>query len=231
VTAVTEAGPCGALRMTWVTWTPPSAEDTTTGMSPAPPVATPPATRRPAWSTATELSIALVAPDGLARSYSVQCWPSAESQIVWQPAMEPTATKPLFTAAAAVAFAGVPVPVALIQFFRSADHQKAARSLAPLPCLPTTRYPPGPAATPRNCAPAPAMPVRAGSGDHATPSGDQKTTGSSVPFSFADPTAIQPDVSLATAVRFPVSPPRAAVDTSDQVPLGACRHTAGWASA
>ena len=45
----------------------------------------------------------VVAPDGLARSCSVQCWPSAESQFVWQLAIAPTAMKPPFIATAAAA--------------------------------------------------------------------------------------------------------------------------------
>ena len=70
-----------------------------------------------------------------------------------------------------------------------------------------------------------------GCGVHVTPSGDQKTTGSAVPFSFIDPTAIQPDGPSATEVSCPVRPASAAVDTRDQVPSVACRQTAGWASA
>jgi len=99
----------------------------------------PAATKRPSGPVATERRVAVVAPDGLDRSCSVQCWPSGESQIVWQSAIEPTAMNPPPVATAAAAYEGAPVALTLAQFFRSADHQKAACSVVPLPCLPTTR--------------------------------------------------------------------------------------------
>ena len=174
----------------------------------------------------------MVAPDGLARSCAVQFLPSGEVQIAWQLFSEPAATKPVPTGTAAAAKEPAPPLVSpFTQFFRSADHHRATRAWPLLPSLPTTRYPPGPAATPRNCAPLPARSVRAGWGVHVTPSGDQKSTGPAVPFSFIDPTAIQPDGPSATEVSCPVRPASAAADTRDQVPSVACRQTAGWASA
>src|SRR5262249_62203904 len=89
VTAVTVAGPCGALSTTWVTCTPPSADDTTIGMSPAPPAAKPAATKPPPGPAATARRLAAVAPDGLARACSGQCWPSEGSQTVWRWALAP----------------------------------------------------------------------------------------------------------------------------------------------
>jgi hypothetical protein len=109
-----------------------------------------------------------------------------------------------------------------------ADHQKEAYVPDPVPCLPTTAYPPGPDATPRNCASVLASAVSASSGDQVTPSADQKAAGLAVPPSIAEPTAIQPAGPWATEVRCPVSPPNMVADAKAHAPPAACRQTAGW---
>src|ERR1700722_7374825 len=229
VTPVTVAVAHAAPRMTWVSGEPAPAEVTTMGTSIAPALAKPAATKRPPAPAAADCSVAVVAPDGLVRSCSVHCRPSADVQTVWECAVAPTATKPLPTATAAAATEPVlplfPLPA---QSRRLADHQNEAYAPDPVPCLPTTTYPPGPDAAPRNCASVRASAVSAGSGDQVTPSADQKATGWAGPPSIAEPTAIHPASPWATEVRCPVSPPNMVADTRDHVPPAACRQTAGW---
>src|ERR1700678_2842628 len=80
VSAVIRPRPSGAWSTTCRHWPPPSAETTTTGISPARVAAYPPATTLAPLAT-TELNVALSPPAGGDTESKRQRWPSGETQI------------------------------------------------------------------------------------------------------------------------------------------------------